>query len=977
LNSSGDYAAAHEWYRRLYEPFGLEQQRQIFPFDPYFTGAFKRSENWLADPLNPHTIAATRESAYLRQVILAMVKNLLDWADHEFAMGGPESWNRARKLYLLAEEILQAPALEDPCENARRALEFEIIKEYRLRYKKSKWDSELQKEIRSDIARLGWIKSHEMHAESLENIRNKLKSSMSLAEACNNIKDEVDRALQEESKRKSSGSIEVYLTKRNDKVEKIENAALPCFFASKNDWNDTVIPVPLTFTLCIPANPLLEMLQLHIASNLLKLRTCRTFSGEEAPVSPFPEGDYEELAMANQLSTPETSAPASPPRYRYSFLVEKARQYVGYGQQLEAAMLNALEKRDAEAYNRIIAKHALEVAGAHVSLKDLSVEEAKDAKEVAYLQYDRAHREAYFWVERTKHGLMGLSAAEVTGMGLTALGGIIQLLTVAPQGLAASAGMLATLAGTGLMSTVIGAEIGIPVSFGGLIAMGAGLAAGGQPMAQAFQSFGQLSLTFAGFERRWEEWKLNKDLAHYDLQIAKWGETLAQDREDIAKQEKKIADIEHRQAQEVLNFLCNKFTNRELYEWMIGELQKMYRTIMQISASTSALAQKALEFERQQKYNFIQGDYWTITEKSLSEKQRGYGLLGAERLIADLNLMDGFKVSTDNRPLQLSKTISLARTLPIDFVEFRKSGKIAFRTLMDWFDWDFPGHYMRLIKSVKVTVAALIPPADGIHAMLSNDGVSAVVVNEYGNFVQKVASRAFGESIALDSPFNESGLFVLDYNDPMLLPFEGLGVETNWTLELPRATNRFHFNTIVDVFFTIEYTALFDPSYKEQVIRRLGSKLKTDTILNVRVNYPDAWYHLKNPKKPQDGEQVAINVSEYALPPNLKKDLLRVRNLTVLVVGESGQSFSGLTIKREGLDIPVQTNDQGLFSTFDAGGADSANPFTAQRYDPMGEWQILLAPEIYQEVGGAKNIDKIEDIVLVLTLEGEIIWTQR
>ena len=51
----------------------------------------------------------------------------------------------------------------------------------------------------------------------------------------------------------------------------------------------------------------------------------------------------------------------------------------------------------------------------------------------------------------------------------------------------------------------------------------------------------------------------------------------------------------------------------------------------------------------------------------------------------------------------------------------------------------------------------------------------------------------------------------------MLLPFEGLGVETHWVFDLPRASNRFNFDTMADVLFTIEYTALQDAAYAERV----------------------------------------------------------------------------------------------------------------------------------------------------------------
>jgi hypothetical protein len=78
--------------------------------------------NWLDDPLDPRLIARRRRGVYLRHAALMMVRNLLDWADHEFAQEDAESVDRARQLYLLARRALDAPEF-DRCDAAIRTLE--------------------------------------------------------------------------------------------------------------------------------------------------------------------------------------------------------------------------------------------------------------------------------------------------------------------------------------------------------------------------------------------------------------------------------------------------------------------------------------------------------------------------------------------------------------------------------------------------------------------------------------------------------------------------------------------------------------------------------------------------------------------------------------------------------------------------------------------------------------------------------------
>src|SRR5260370_17742549 len=84
-----------------------------------------------------------------------------------------------------------------------------------------------------------------------------------------------------------------------------------------------------------------------------------------------------------------------------------------------------------------------------------------------------------------------------------------------------------------------------------------------------------------------------------------------------------------------------------------------------------------------------------------------------------------------SRKLQLVKTISVASLAPEAFVRFQETGVMTFATPMELFDRDFPGHYLRLIKRGRVSVVALIPPTSGIHATLTSDRISRVVLSPH------------------------------------------------------------------------------------------------------------------------------------------------------------------------------------------------------------------------------------------------------
>src|SRR6185436_8812146 len=125
-----------------------------------------------------------------------------------------------------------------------------------------------------------------------------------------------------------------------------------------------------------------------------------------------------------------------------------------------------------------------------------------------------------------------------------------------------------------------------------------------------------------------------------------------------------------------------------------------------------------------------------------------------------------------------------------EFQHFRQTGVFTFATSMDMFDRDFPGHYIRLIKRVRTSVIALIPPTAGIRATLSTRGISYAVIKG-GDMYQRVPVQRGPELVALSSPRDATGLFELDTQSEMLLPFEGAGVETTWEFQMPRAANFF------------------------------------------------------------------------------------------------------------------------------------------------------------------------------------------
>jgi hypothetical protein len=504
---------------------------------------------------------------------------------------------------------------------------------------------------------------------------------------------------------------------------------------------------------------------------------------------------------------------------------------VTLAQQVDAAYLAALEKYDDATYTVLKANQDLRLAQAGVVLQDLRVTEAKASKMLADKQKARAESQVKTYDQFLKAGMNEweeklLNDYQQAHEARNFIAHVDAGLTMAQAALTATSGGF------------LGSGIGL----GDVTA----LAVDGFAIAQSFAKIDlnnveaaiQEHSLYNSIEQRRQEWTTQLGLAQHDDAISTQQVQLAIDHQNIVAQEQTIAQKQQENAQATVRFLANKFTKADLYEWMSGVLRQVYSYFLQQATAMAKLAQHQLAFERQDVAPaFIQHDYWQPPVDSKGAAADRRGLTGSARLLQDISQLDQFAFETNKRKLQLTKTLSLARLAPLELQRFRDTGMLTFATPMQFFDRDFPGHYLRLIKRVRTSVVALIPPNQGIRATLTTSGVSRVVIGD--EVFQTIAVRRDPESVALTSPMNATGLFELEPHTEMLLPFEFTGVDTLWQLEMPRAANPFDYRTIADVLFTIEYTALNSLDYRQQVIQQLDRSVSADRPYSFRQQFSD------------------------------------------------------------------------------------------------------------------------------------------
>jgi hypothetical protein len=715
-----------------------------------------------------------------------------------------------------------------------------------------------------------------------------------------------------------------------------------------------------------PPNPVLQALRLHAELNLFKLRSGRNIAGIErqaAPESPQP------VTLGSLPVARDGGRLLRPTPYRYGVLIERAKNLVNLAQQVEQAFLAALEKRDAERYNLLKAGHDLQLAAATVDLQALRVTEAEGGVELAKLQKGRAEsqRDTYQgWIndglnQWERDMLDNYEHAKIFRNSLAALDAALTYAQAVNA--AASGGILGTGVGAGTVSAQ-----GI-----GFLALAR---AGAQIGVNEAENDAQVASAKASYERRKQEWEFQRQLAERDVEIGEQQFTLAQTHTNIVRQEQSIAQTQHAQAQYTVDFLATKFTNAELYEWMSGILGGAYSYFLQQATAMAQLAQHQLAFERQETPpTFIQADYWeapgdTATPGGGAGKAPDrQGLTGSVRLLQDITRLDQFAFETNKRKLQLAQTFSLAQLFPAEFQRFRETGSLPFATPMALFDQGFPGHYLRLIKRVRVSVIALIPPTHGIRATLIASGLSRVVSG--GDVFQTMVVRRDPELIAFTSPSNATGLLELEPEGELLLPFESMGVDTNWELQLPRAANPFDYRTIADVLFTVEYTALQSFIYRQQVIQQLDDTVSAERAFSLRDQFADQWYALHNPRPATTPMTVRFTMTRQDFPTNL--DDVRIKHVLLAVVRAQGRTFEIsnaqllLTVQGETTAVGGTSGSslEGLISTRRS---NASGWTTLIGTSPVGAWELTL-PNTEEMKNRFKN-EEIDDILLVLTYAG-------
>jgi hypothetical protein len=571
--------------------------------------------------------------------------------------------------------------------------------------------------------------------------------------------------------------------------------------------------------------------------------------------------------------------PPSP--YRFQVLVQQAIGLASEVRAFGASLLSALEKGDAEylaylreTHSRQLTELALAIHQDGWRAAEWDVEALKKSKESAQNQLQ--------WN-------LGLIAAGLNTGELN-----YQMLTNSAIGEMHSALIYETIA------TIVGP---IPDLFVGItndlswLALGTKLAAVLQGIAQIHNTTSQiqsaeagLDSTEAGWQRREDEWHHQVDIYTIEIEQIERQILASERRRDSARRELDNAQLQIDHASEILDALRDKFTDDELYLYLQRETAGLHRRMYELALRAARQAQRAFNFERGYTHAaFVSAEPWRDLRDAL---------LAGERLTLALRRMEKAYQDENLRERELTKHLSLRQLFPAQFLRLKATGCCEIE-IPEWlFDLDYPGHYMRRIKSVALTIPCVVGPYTGVHCQLTLLASATRVVpwlldpvvpccteppprkppvpspcgcwsapayraprtsedrfvdNGYpmrpedARIVRRYGAR---EAIATSSGQNDSGLFELNFRDDRYLPFEFEGAASRWCIKLPHENNYFDMDTLSDVIMHLNYTARDGGEVLRRAAREASRRHVPDAgrrLFDMRREFAEAWARFTAP----------------------------------------------------------------------------------------------------------------------------------
>jgi hypothetical protein len=723
---------------------------------------------------------------------------------------------------------------------------------------------------------------------------------------------------------------------------------------------------------CVPENEEFMAYWARVEDRLFKVRHCMNVEGVERQLALFappinPRALVEAAASGAGASLgPQVVTPL--PNYRFSFMVEAAKNFAGQVIQLGSSLLAAVEKQDAEGLALLTTMQERVILDLTTQIKQGQIQQTADMQSSLAESRDSAEYRLKYYERLIAKGL---SPGEITSLAsmqkalfYNIMAGAIRTLTSSAYAIPNTGSPFAMTYGGIQLGNVLDAVAGVF-----------------ELQSYVANYAAETSLTTSGYKRRAEEWEFQQTLAEYDRDSAQAQLAANESQMKIAERELEVHYKAIEQNAERELFLTKKFTSRELYSWMVSRLSAVYFQTYNLAYDLARAAQRAYQFELNTDQTFVNFGYWDSLRR---------GLVAGEGLMLALNQMQKAYIEGNVRTLEIERTVSLLQLNPKALLDLKNTGECIFELTEKFFDYDYPGHYCRKIKALSVTLPAVVGPYQSVKATLTQLS-NQIVLRPNPNAVNYLlggdkpvapgpeslrSNWQINQRIAVSRGVDDTGLFALNFGDERYLPFEGTGAVSTWRLSLPRATNAFDFAAISDVIVKLSYTALDGGArFRREVVALPAMQpLPWSQFYSLSQNFSQQWFDFMN-LHPDPAAQTMSFPLANPVPPNVKPNarLLGFYLALDLAPGASGASpdpYIKLQLT-DSLQASVIIGPQNAGTQILNSKPAAAKVAGERRLT----FDLSKTPDDLKKPDGFLDPAVLRNIVLILYFEGEADWS--
>lgn len=733
--------------------------------------------------------------------------------------------------------------------------------------------------------------------------------------------------------------------------------------------------VPSLLYFSIPQNDQMVAYWDRVEDRLYKVRHCLDIDGVARSLSLFappidPMALVRAMAGGADLASAIAGLDAPLSNYRFSVSLQKANEFTGDLKALGGALLSALEKKDAEALTRLRQQHELSVLNAARAVKQAQIEEAQHALEG--LQKNREMvtiRRDYYssrpLISPGEAGALTLNTASLVvhaaGAVADVLGGVVAAIPDFQIGASGFGGSPHASARTGGASFSKAAELAARALYQTSTLMDKGAS---------------ITSTLAGYQRRMDDWQhqltlANKELEQMDRQIAG-----AQVRLDNAQRELANQDLQIANSKAIDAFFHDKYTNEELYQWMVTQISQTYFQSYQLAFDMARRAERCFQYELGvENTSYIQFGYWDSLKS---------GLQAGERLQLALRQLESAYQEGNRREFECTKHVSLVLVNPLALLRLKDTGTCVVDIPEELFDLDYAGHYFRRLKSVSLSLPCVAGPHTTVSCTLrlirnmvrvnSSAGAQYEHNNDNGVFTDDTRFRESHlrvNAIATSNGQNDSGMFELTFRDERYLPFEGAGAVSSWQIELvaDRGLRQFDYDTLSDVILHLRYTAREDAGqfknaavgHLQTVLQNSSPTLRLRRMFDLRREFATEWYAFLHPA-PGGHKTLQIQLTREHFPALDRSASIQVEALSIAAQTNSNDEMK--------VQVHPPLGDQAADQLTLAAPAHAQDFRTVTRknlgtvLDPATPWNIRLRKTALQF--NDLDPDEVEECFLVV-----------